>query len=74
MILGWLCREGATLHYLYVRDGFRRANRSLFLLSGERGLVRCSHRTLDWQRFGDRIFPGLVYDPARAWRHFGVLD
>lgn len=74
VILGWVCREGSTLHYLYVREDFRHAGRSRALLESEHGLVRYSHRTLDWQRHGDRILPGLVYDPARAWRHFGVLD
>lgn len=85
VILGWLAREGPLLHYLYVREDFRRMGYARRLLQwaheGER-LTQYTSRTTDWQMLtntkrvqADRLafLRALVYDPTRLWRHLGDL-
>jgi hypothetical protein len=69
VILGWICHDGALLHYLHVRDAFHRQGHATALLAAIDKVKVYTFRTLDWQKFGQDLCPDAVYDPAWAWRY-----
>ncbi len=58
-VVGWSCTQGDVLHYVYVKNRFRREGLATRLLAGLR-LSRRSHGTTDWESFR---FAPLTYDP-----------
>jgi hypothetical protein len=54
-ILGWICTEGETLHYVYVKTPMRGAGYALALIKAAMGKiperVTCSHWTEHCERF-----------------------
>lgn len=87
VVVAWLLHEKQTLHYVFVREDFRRLGYARKLLqhasetfSG--GLTRYTSRTTTWQvltnnrrKPGDRLafVPRMTYDPPLLWQHFGAL-
>lgn len=68
-VLGWICVEPNCIHYVYVKNKYRRKKvasellRQATRLMGE--LEYCSHQTGQWRRFG----PGskLKFSPGHAY-------
>lgn len=55
-ILGWSCRTGTTLHYVYVKEAFRRLGFGARLAEG---FSTHTH----WTPYGEYLLNGQVYDP-----------
>ena len=49
--LGWSLRAPSLLHYVYVKQQFRRLGIGLAMISGMEPGYRYSHRTSDWRKF-----------------------
>lgn len=68
-LLGWACAEKDCLHYMYVKNKYRRKGVATEMLKSVRhfmnGIDRCSHQTGQWKRFT----PGqkLLFSPAHAF-------
>ena len=68
-VLGWVCVEAECVHYLYVKNKYRRKRVASELLSQARAMMGemlfCSHQTGQWRRFS----PGskLKFSPGHAY-------
>lgn len=67
-VLGWLVlEEPATVHYLFVKEHFRRLGVGTALVAAVPKKFRFTHRTFEAVPFIRRL-AGALYDPYAAWR------
>jgi GNAT superfamily N-acetyltransferase len=66
-ILGWALREPGRLHYVYVKDPWRRDGIARDLLA-RAPLQSFTHRTPAGDRLLARVAPWLTWDPVPARR------
>ena len=68
VILGFLVHEPAVLHYVYVKEQFRRLGIAWTLLAAAHlpAAFRYTHATDDWQRLRSR-FPSASYLGPYGW-------
>ena len=62
-ILGWIVYEPNVLHYLHVKDGFRRAGLGRALLQGAMPVGYYTHRTKSGEAFLTGVLSEAKYDP-----------
>lgn len=64
-IYGWACADGDLLHFVYVKQPFRRYGLARELLAdlGFTGKVRCSHWTRYASAYAAKKPSALIFDP-----------
>lgn len=67
---GWICTDGDVLHFLYVKQPYRRLGIGRALMQVARKCKYASH----WTRRADEcepLFGSLTFNPFTAFRHSG---
>jgi hypothetical protein len=65
-VFGWACVEGGVVHYVFVKEAFRRLEIAKQILAAMPKGFRFTHRTFTAIPLVRNI-PGIVYDPYAAF-------
>ena len=62
-IFGWVCRDGKTIHYVYVKQPYRTMGIAHTLIGQAAGDIVCTH----WTRICEQSKVTLRYKPGLFW-------